>query len=356
MNFQQNENSARCHRRKRKRPLRETTNITGEEMYEGPPTKMSPYDSEDESPGVRLPTDSTEILDLLRWLLPTSGSRVPSSAVEELLDDLCWLLPDSFGDSEHWNNFNDVDYMRDALKDYNVADVKRNFDIQSEEIPDNNNTTTLTRRYSQGKEDKIITKCEKDFVDRNSGNNLFTTQEDNSSLILKQEPCSIPKYEQNSPKTPNDNEKKRLECHTCHKYFASKETLRTHKLRHSGKSLYNCDICPKSFSTPTGLKSHKMSHSEDRPFACTLCEKAFKTMAVLNKHRETHLPDKKYSCEVCQKGFKTLAGLDYHRLIHKGEKAYPCGSCRKSFRTPSSYNQHQRSYHGGSDLIIKQEV
>ena len=58
-------------------------------------------------------------------------------------------------------------------------------------------------------------------------------------------------------KTIHDGMK--LECDSCHKWFANNQSLAVHKKSVHEKIRINCDLCDKSFSQSNWLKIHKIN-------------------------------------------------------------------------------------------------
>ncbi|XP_059045486.1 zinc finger protein 699-like [Achroia grisella] len=78
-----------------------------------------------------------------------------------------------------------------------------------------------------------------------------------------------------------------LECNKCHKVFASKFTLRTHRKLHARK--YPCTYCYKTYSEAEDLRVHaaKMHFI----FMCMYCNFVAKNYIELSNHQQTHNAD-----------------------------------------------------------------
>lgn len=75
-----------------------------------------------------------------------------------------------------------------------------------------------------------------------------------------------------------------LECNKCHKVFASKFTLRTHRKIHSRK--YPCAHCSKTYADAEDLRTHtaKIHYM----FMCEYCDFVADKYCDLTEHQATH--------------------------------------------------------------------
>ena len=67
--------------------------------------------------------------------------------------------------------------------------------------------------------------------------------------------------------------KKPFECRECHKRFAQKSTLISHKTVHTGEKPFECDKCFQKFAHKSNLTRHKKIH--DKRYDCDNCEQRF---------------------------------------------------------------------------------
>ena len=82
---------------------------------------------------------------------------------------------------------------------------------------------------------------------------------------------------------------------------------------------YLWQVCDKSFGRYDTLRNHKVVHSGERPFECTVCNKRFSRFSVLSWHTKIHSGVKEYHCTVCGKDFRHPAVLKKHLLrMHDG--------------------------------------
>ncbi|XP_072051664.1 uncharacterized protein [Amphiura filiformis] len=109
-------------------------------------------------------------------------------------------------------------------------------------------------------------------------------------------------------------------CSFCHTVWATKSHLNCHMRIHTKPCM--CVICGRGFATKTSLKEHKLSHDEfvsmdetkDKLHICNICNKRFIRKSVLNQHMICHT--KRYVCNICNQGFTRKDYLDMHMLCH----------------------------------------
>lgn len=135
-------------------------------------------------------------------------------------------------------------------------------------------------------------------------------------------------------------------CETCGKKdFMSEETLKRHKILHTGK--YRCDICSKTFTCNAILIIHKRDkHENDKPFICDVCGKRFVTELLMNYHKRFHTGEKKYVCEECGLAVVTSSSLAKHKRIHSNVKPHVCHVCGKGFIIKGRLVEHLRVHTG----------
>ncbi|XP_021203504.1 zinc finger protein 665 [Bombyx mori] len=84
-----------------------------------------------------------------------------------------------------------------------------------------------------------------------------------------------------------------LECNKCHKVFASKFTLRTHRKIHNRK--HPCDYCTRSYATPEELRTHiSKIHFV---FICDHCSFTANSYSDYINHQSSHKEIKKAASE-----------------------------------------------------------
>lgn len=135
-------------------------------------------------------------------------------------------------------------------------------------------------------------------------------------------------------------------CETCGKKdFISEETLKRHKILHTGK--YRCEICLKTFTCNAILIIHKRDkHENDKPFICDVCGKRFVTELLMNYHKRFHTGEKKYVCEECGLAVVTSSSLAKHKRIHSNVKPHVCQVCGKGFIIKGRLVEHLRVHTG----------
>ena len=103
-----------------------------------------------------------------------------------------------------------------------------------------------------------------------------------------------------------------LTCKECGQSFKGRAALTTHKLTHTGKSLFYCNICTKGFVNSHVLKRHEMIHSGELPFSCQVCGKRFHQKCSLQSHMWNHTGEKPYKCKQCEFSFLRREQLTRH--------------------------------------------
>ncbi len=74
------------------------------------------------------------------------------------------------------------------------------------------------------------------------------------------------------------------ECSICKKVLKSKQTLKAHKLLHTGDKPFRCEDCGQRFVQSHSLQYHKNKvHSKDQ-FECNICHKVYYSRCHLTKH------------------------------------------------------------------------
>jgi len=132
----------------------------------------------------------------------------------------------------------------------------------------------------------------------------------------------------------------------CNKKLTCKNSLKSHKLTHTGEKPYCCKTCNKKFRTRSDLTKHSRTHTGETPYICHIntCGKGFKTKSQLNAHLNIHYKKKPYKCLDCDKAFSNHRNLINHKRTHTGERPYRCDypGCLKSFSEYSTLFKHKR--------------
>ena len=88
-------------------------------------------------------------------------------------------------------------------------------------------------------------------------------------------------------------------CHLCDKSFAAKGDLTRHTVKH-GERTFFCDLCDASFHFQGELNNHKKSAHEKKCLKCTDCEETFASKESMKSHRvKQHNLVTPYICDYC---------------------------------------------------------
>ena len=137
--------------------------------------------------------------------------------------------------------------------------------------------------------------------------------------------------------------KKKLECLTCNKKFASKRALYYHKKIH--EKIFQCNVCLKSCPSKAHLDIHSRTHTGEKPYVCSTCDKRFATKFELNNHQATHSEERTFKCMVCpdNRSFKTKKTLTHHMKFHY-EKKFSCKECGKKYYNSTHLKRHMKTH------------
>uniref|UniRef100_A0A1A8K8S0 C2H2-type domain-containing protein n=1 Tax=Nothobranchius kuhntae TaxID=321403 RepID=A0A1A8K8S0_NOTKU len=133
-------------------------------------------------------------------------------------------------------------------------------------------------------------------------------------------------------------------CDICGRIYSHKNSLKTHKIKHTGNKDFVCQECGKSFFLRAHLVAHVRTHSGDKPFKCNICGKTFTQGQTLLAHKRGHRGEKPYGCVFCGKRFVTSSSLNKHVRFHTGEKPYPCNICGRTFRANGQMTRHRATH------------
>lgn len=151
-------------------------------------------------------------------------------------------------------------------------------------------------------------------------------------------------------------ERKSLLCDLCGKGFASVNSLKLHRMQHTGEKPFVCSICDKAFVVKAQLQYHARLHTGEKPFVCPTCGKGFVGKLGLTQHIRTHTGERPYICTVCGKAFTQSTHLKGHMRSHTGEKPNICHLCGKAYKNRLDLRFHYSRIHGLNITRPKQQV
>ena len=151
-------------------------------------------------------------------------------------------------------------------------------------------------------------------------------------------------------------------CNLCSKDFSCQESLRVHRLRHSGLKPFHCDKCDMSFLLKSALLLHQRKHTDYRPHCCPECGKTFRWRASVSQHMITyHTPKsgspeedvKRFTCHECGKRFKRQICLKVHQKRHREVMPCICSDCGKGFVDLCRLKIHMSMHNGPKPFMCE---
>ena len=191
-----------------------------------------------------------------------------------------------------------------------------------------------------------------------------------NAMSLVKVPKKVPKvvsqqYPKTKPKAQyprnNTDSKGPYKCDVCHKIYNLKDSLKRHKLTHTGEKPYKCELCGKCFVQNGNLRRHSLVHKFHRPFQCPLCSKSFRSKEDLRIHSKRHTGKKPFLCQYCGRAFTQSGHMRRHEKTHTLQDGHKCDICGKNFSELSYLKRHEIMKHGGCfqcrscDLTFKKE-
>lgn len=153
---------------------------------------------------------------------------------------------------------------------------------------------------------------------------------------------------------PTSPAKRRHQCESCEKSFASSCGLRRHEKTHQEtRQRFTCSFqgCGKSYVRQDACKAHEETHRTE--FTCSQCNKKLSSSSDLKFHVQRHKAkmkeEKKYKClnPECNKHFYTKKERYTHSKTHDPNKKVECLICKAVFKNPPSYKYHHKRMHAG---------
>ena len=138
----------------------------------------------------------------------------------------------------------------------------------------------------------------------------------------------------------------RFACEVCGSTFGRKESLKTHRMIHTGEAAVDCIICGKTLSGLASLTTHMRIHTDERPYSCPFCPRTFRQQSALTSHYRVHTRDRPFKCNMCSKSYRFHKNLYNHRFTHTGERRYVCTICDAAYYQVSALNVHLKVHTG----------
>ena len=157
-------------------------------------------------------------------------------------------------------------------------------------------------------------------------------------------------------------EKQMVKCDVCCKQLSCHESLRVHKLRHTGEKPFKCDQCDMRFLLRSALVMHQRKHSDDRPYSCSECGKKFRWRASVSQHMIIYHTPKlrnsegevtKFICPECGKCFKRQSCLSVHLKRHRSVMPCICPQCGKGFVDKCRLKIHMSVHDGPKPFMCQ---
>lgn len=142
-----------------------------------------------------------------------------------------------------------------------------------------------------------------------------------------------------------------FKCEICTKSFSLQNTLKIHKLTHSGEKPFKCESCNESFILSSILKTHQLIHVKKKRFICLICDLSFDKKSIFRKHKVSHIGEKPFKCKFCNRTFVFKYNQNRHELIHcknrktnENNKRFSCVLCRAHFLEEEQLKQHKQQH------------
>lgn len=260
---------------------------------------------------------------------------IENMATEVELDDV-ELLRQLRGDDEEEDEIEQLQDSKreeheDNLKSENADKICENYNVQEEEIEQNEDSEECV---GGGEKSAQVNKI------------------DSSSRVRKKRRGRQPKYGVNTKRAQdeaestdtNDNSQTstsyKYECSICQKKYKNATSYRKHIMEKHNKEPdipdFKCETCNKIYPTERQLQIHARTHLalEDKlDIPCPYCERKFTKVAVMRQHVQGFHENKKpYICDECGRSLRTLAALTEHKLVHTNDAPFECEVCQRGFK------------------------
>ena len=129
------------------------------------------------------------------------------------------------------------------------------------------------------------------FIDKSYKNSSYSVHYKNKLKIILGCNDTNEAKEKSELASDSKTDETRPQCDVCLKTFATKQSLRRHKITHTGNKRFKCPNCASSFYRRENLTSHLKVHSNVKSHTCHQCQKAFKHLKSLRSHMKRLHPE-----------------------------------------------------------------
>ena len=138
-------------------------------------------------------------------------------------------------------------------------------------------------------------------------------------------------------------------CKTCKKEFKNLNRVKIHYDSLHKEARYKCKKCDYKSGKKLVIRSHVRYHL-DATFGCDMCDKSFKVKHKLTYHKQTHMQDHErriFECDTCHQFYPSKATLHGHKKLVHDLVRYPCSMCPFKASSKNYLRKHEEGSHQG---------